>query len=541
MIERAASAGLSATWSPSATRSRSDESDPRPSLDATDQPVVDRGGSEVFRHSPEVVLGDRGQQTRRSSAGREQASRTRARCPDRACSGQRRNGGYARHRQSRRQRGQARGHPARRAVRGVERQPYAGGAGHLESMPEEAEAGHVGGRHDRVRHEHLGRGPVKGAHPLDRGRQVGRIRPPCREPLTSRPVPSRFVSSRASPGSGAALPQQAVGMARPDDREPVLRLGVADRVAAGERATRRSDLSDAPPNTSAMVSRGSSSGNAAIDSANRTRPPIAKTSLTAFAAAISPNVRASSTSGGKKSSVPMIARSSLTRYAAASSGGLGPRSARRRRGLGAEPGERIRQQIRAKLRRAATAIGQLVRRRAGCRKALMVDDRRARASGPRSRPTHYHRVGSGRVPVGPLVFKTSDAALGVAWWVRLPRVPARRIDVVEAGRPPHPPSVETYQGIAAAPRGRLGEADESGASSPSPARRRRGTRPSGAGEPPRSIEAMADVAEELLVCTRAERASPAGDQRDRRHRPHQPRAGAVAATSRSRPWGCAAG
>jgi hypothetical protein len=32
--------------------------------------------------------------------------------------------------------------------------------------------------------------------------------------------------------------------------------------------------------------------------------------------------------------------------------------------------------------------------------------------------------GSGWVPVGPPVFKTGDAALGVAWWVRLPRVPA---------------------------------------------------------------------------------------------------------------------
>ena len=70
---------------------------------------------------------------------------------------------------------------------------------------------------------------------------------------------------------------------------------------------------DAPAKISVMTSRGSSSGNAAIDSAKSTRPPIANTSDRAFAAAISPNVRGSSTSGGKKSSVPMIARSSLTR------------------------------------------------------------------------------------------------------------------------------------------------------------------------------------------------------------------------------------
>jgi hypothetical protein len=80
----------------------------------------------------------------------------------------------------------------------------------------------------------------------------------------------------------------------------------------------------APSNTAASTSRGSSSGKAAIASANRTRPPIANTSLSAFAAAISPYVRASSTSGGKKSTVPMTASSSLIRYAAASSAGARP-------------------------------------------------------------------------------------------------------------------------------------------------------------------------------------------------------------------------
>ena len=43
-----------------------------------------------------------------------------------------------------------------------------------------------------------------------------------------------------------------------------------------------------------------------------------------------------------------------------------------------------------------------------------------RMIGPRRLPSR----GSGRVPVGPLVFKTSGAALGAARWVRLPRVPA---------------------------------------------------------------------------------------------------------------------
>ena len=98
-------------------------------------------------------------------------------------------------------------------------------------------------------------------------------------------------------------------MAGADDRQAVLRLGVADRVAAREDPAGLADLRRGPSKTAARVSPGSSSGNAAIDSANRTRPPIAKMSVSAFAAAISPYVRGSSTSGGKKSRVPRIASS----------------------------------------------------------------------------------------------------------------------------------------------------------------------------------------------------------------------------------------
>ena len=63
----------------------------------------------------------------------------------------------------------------------------------------------------------------------------------------------------------------------------------------------------------AITSAGSSSGKAATDRAKSTRPPIAKTSEQAFAAAIAPNVAGSATSGGKKSTVPMTARSSDSR------------------------------------------------------------------------------------------------------------------------------------------------------------------------------------------------------------------------------------
>ena len=93
------------------------------------------------------------------------------------------------------------------------------------------------------------------------------------------------------------------------DGQAVLGLGVAVALAARQgRRQPRARSQRRPRTTAASTSRGSSSGNAAIDSANSTRPPIANTSDNALAAAIAPNVPGSSTSGGKKSSVPMMAR-----------------------------------------------------------------------------------------------------------------------------------------------------------------------------------------------------------------------------------------
>ena len=136
-------------------------------------------------------------------------------------------------------------------------------------------------------------------------RSAGAVRP-WREPDTSTPVPEPLGQQQPVARSGAALAQQAVRVRGADDREAVLGLAVADGVAAGQRAARLAHLDEAPSKIAARVSRGRSSGNAAMDSANSTRPPIANTSERALAAAISPYVRASSTSGGKKSSVPMI-------------------------------------------------------------------------------------------------------------------------------------------------------------------------------------------------------------------------------------------
>ena len=73
---------------------------------------------------------------------------------------------------------------------------------------------------------------------------------------------------------------------------PPARIAPASRVASA-----------APARTSPSTETGSSSGNAVTESASSGRPPIANTSLSAFVAAIRPNVRGSSTTGGKKSTV----------------------------------------------------------------------------------------------------------------------------------------------------------------------------------------------------------------------------------------------
>src|SRR5207247_2291103 len=75
-----------------------------------------------------------------------------------------------------------------------------------------------------------------------------------------------------------------------------------------------------------MIAFGSSRGNPATASANITSPPIAYTSDIALAAATAPHVYASSTTGGKKSTVSTIARSGVIRYTAASSAAPRPTS-----------------------------------------------------------------------------------------------------------------------------------------------------------------------------------------------------------------------
>ncbi len=77
------------------------------------------------------------------------------------------------------------------------------------------------------------------------------------------------------------------------------------RIAPAARTWR-----SAPSKIARTTSVGSSSGNAATESASNGAPPIANTSLSAFVAEIAPKSSGSSTIGGKKSIVKTSARSS---------------------------------------------------------------------------------------------------------------------------------------------------------------------------------------------------------------------------------------
>ncbi len=239
-------------------------------------------------------------------------------------------------------------------------------------------------------------------------------------------MPSAFVSSSTSPARAPPLRNSRSGWAAPITASP--NFGSSSRIVWPPASTPPASrtLAAAAARIEARASVGNASGKAAIESANRTRPPIANTSDRALAAAISPYATGSSTSGGKKSSVPRIARSSATRYAAASSGGSRPaRSAGSADVAGRvapSPASASASRSAPELRGAAAAVGQLRepdRARAGRRAARSLHA----IIGPR--PTALPSpLGSGGVPVGPPVFKTGGAAPGVARWVRLPCAPA---------------------------------------------------------------------------------------------------------------------
>ncbi len=136
---------------------------------------------------------------------------------------------------------------------------------------------------------------------------------PSRTACSTIPVPSGFVRKSASPSLAPAFGQIASGCTVPTTASPY--FGSSSRIVCppARIAPAARTRSSAPASTSPRTSVGSSSGNAATESASSGAPPIAKTSFRAFVAAIAPKVRGSSTSGGKKSTVKTSARSSSRR------------------------------------------------------------------------------------------------------------------------------------------------------------------------------------------------------------------------------------
>ena len=97
-------------------------------------------------------------------------------------------------------------------------------------------------RPDAGADQRLGGRPVEAAHPVDRGRQVRLARPALAGARHQHAGAERLREEEPVAGPGAALAQQLVGMGGADHREAVLGLGIADRVAAGERAARLAHL-----------------------------------------------------------------------------------------------------------------------------------------------------------------------------------------------------------------------------------------------------------------------------------------------------------
>ena len=107
-------------------------------------------------------------------------------------------------------------------------------------------------------------------------------------PVMIKPVPSGFVRKSVSPGRAPFFGQIASGCTVPITARPY--FGSVSRIvwppASSPPAART--WASAAAKISASISIGSSSGNAAIERASSGVPPIAKTSLRAFVAAIAP-------------------------------------------------------------------------------------------------------------------------------------------------------------------------------------------------------------------------------------------------------------
>ena len=248
-------------------------------------------------------------------------------------------------------------------------------------------------------------------------RSAGLVRP-WRAPDTSTPVPSGLVRSSRSPGTRAALPQQVVGVGGADDREAVLGLRVADRVAAGERAARLADLGrrageDLGHHVARQVlGEGRDRQREQDPAAHRedVRQRVRRGDLAERPRVVDERREEVERADDREVVADPVDRRVVGRGEA---GDQGVRAHRPRSPRRARPAPRPAGPPRASRRSRRNRSG----RSGGTGLGRSSSGHDGDDHGLPSR-------GSGRVPVGPLVFKTSGAALGAARWVRLPRVPA---------------------------------------------------------------------------------------------------------------------
>ena len=197
---------------------------------------------------------------------------------------------------------------------GVELDRDAAPLGELVGVTEKAEARDVGDRVRGERAQRIGGAGVQHLHPPCRLGEMRGVGAAFLLPVHEQAGAERLRQVEDVARLRAGLRPDRIGRHGADDGEAVLRLLLAERVPAGEQAAGLRHLRRRRRRGSPRPRRAAATpGNAAIESASSGRPPIANTSLSAFAAAIAPNVAGSSTIGGKKSSVKTSARSSSSR------------------------------------------------------------------------------------------------------------------------------------------------------------------------------------------------------------------------------------
>ena len=186
---------------------------------------------------------------------------------------------------------------------GVERDADAAALGGLVRVAEQAEAGDVGHGIRRERPQRVGGVAVQRRHRHDRGVECASGARPSRTAWRTSPVPSGFVRKTASPGRAPLFRQTPSGWTVPTTARPY--FGSSSRIvcppariapAAAHRSVRSREHRRRASRRQLLRERGTRARAAAL-------PPIAKTSLSAFVAAIRPKCAGSSTSGGKKSTV----------------------------------------------------------------------------------------------------------------------------------------------------------------------------------------------------------------------------------------------